>query len=86
MNARDALSPTNTTPTVILRQDYRPPSHRLSAVKLDFTLSLDATRVVNEFSFERAGDSAALHLHGDELTLVSVAVDGRLLKSDEFEY
>ncbi|NBP27296.1 MAG: aminopeptidase N [Betaproteobacteria bacterium] len=86
MNARDALGPTNTTPTVILRQDYRPPSHRLSSVSLDFTLSLDATRVVNEFSFERAGDSAALHLHGDELTLVSIAVDGRPLKSDEFEY
>jgi aminopeptidase N len=86
MNARDALNPIPTAPATILRQDYRPPSHRISSVQLDFTLNLDSTRVVNEFSFERMGESAALHLHGDELTLISVAIDGQPLAQDAFEH
>jgi aminopeptidase N len=85
MNARDSLSPSIATPAVIHRQDYQPPSHRISSVKLEFTLGLEDTRVVNEFSFERTGTEAALKLHGDELGFVSVAINGKTLTADEFE-
>ncbi|MBU3725082.1 MAG: aminopeptidase N [Burkholderiaceae bacterium] len=86
MNARDSVNPAPAAPTTIHRQDYRPPSHRITSVKLDFTLHLESTRVVNEFTFERTGDSSELHLYGDELTLVSVAIDGRQLTQDEFAH
>ena len=79
MNARDALAPSVQTPSVIHRNDYTPPSHRIQGVRLDFTLGLESTRVVNEFAFEavsEGGLAGELRLHGDELTLVSVMVDG----------
>ena len=85
MTARDALNPAVTAPTVIRRQDYQPPTYRIDSVALDFTLGLEATRVVNEFTFRRNGNQASLRLHGDELTLVSVAVDGRTLSPAEFK-
>lgn len=86
MNARDSLTPIPAAPTVIRRQDYLPPSHRIGSVKLDFTLGLESTRVINEFFFERAGQTEALQLHGDELTLVSVAIDGRALDAHEYDH
>ncbi len=85
MNARDSLSPAITTPAVIHRRDYQPPTHHISSVKLDFTLGLEDTCVVNEFAFERTGSQAALTLHGDELGFVSVALNGRTLAADEFD-
>lgn len=85
MSARDALNPAITTPVVIRRHDYQPPTHRVESVSLDFTLGLEATRVVNEFTFARTGDQSALCLYGDELTFVSVAVDGRTLAPTEFD-
>jgi aminopeptidase N len=85
MNARDSLSPAIATPAVIHRQDYRPPTHRILTVRLEFMLGLEDTRVVNEFAFERTGSEAALKLHGDELGFVSVAIDGKTLSADEFE-
>ncbi len=85
MNARDALAPSIPAPAVIYRHDYRPPSHSITCVKLDFTLGLEETRVVNEFAFERTGSEAALKLHGDELGFVSAAIDGKTLSASEFE-
>ena len=80
MSARDALNSAITTPVVISRHDYQPPTYRIESVKLDFTLGLEATRVVNEFAFTRTGNQTALRLHGDELTFVNVALDGRTLE------
>jgi len=85
MSARDALTQIPSTPVVIRREDYRPPTHRISNVKLQFTLDLERTQVINEFECESTGTEKELHLYGDELSLVSVSVNGRPLESDEFE-
>jgi aminopeptidase N len=85
MSARDALTPAPTVPVVIRRSDYRPPSHRIGDVRLDFTLGLESTRVINEFSFVRSGTDSRLRLHGDELGFVGVSVDGRALDATEFD-
>jgi aminopeptidase N len=42
--------------------------------------------VINEFVFERVGDVSGLHLHGNELSLINVAIDGQELKENEYEY
>ncbi|MFM8676083.1 MAG: M1 family aminopeptidase [Burkholderiaceae bacterium] len=86
MNARDSLSSTTPSSSVIRRRDYTPPSHRIGQVRLDFTLGIESTRVINEFDFEAVGDAQSLALHGDELTLISVSVDGRLLADHELDY
>ncbi len=86
MNAKDALAGAlNAVPKVIRRQDYTPPSHKISRVKLDFTLGVESTKVINEFDFESSsGKSSPISLHGDELGFISVAVDGALLASDAY--
>lgn len=48
-------------------------------------LDLKATRVINEFRFHRNGSAKDMHLHGDELTFVSVSLDGRLLAPESFD-
>lgn len=85
MSARDALNPAITKPVVISRHDYQPPTHRIESVSLDFTLGLEATRVVNEFTFTRIGNQSSLRLHGDELTFVSVSLDSRTLAPPDFD-
>ena len=60
--------------------DYRPPDYLIDHVELDVSLDRHATRVVATLAVRpnpagRAG--AALALDGDELTLVSLELDGR---------
>ena len=77
MNARDSIAHASAKSVVTYREDYLPPTHRISWVRLDFTLGLDATRVVSEFAFERVGNIADLCLHGDELHLTRVTINGQ---------
>ena len=62
---------------MIYRRDYAPPTHRVDGIRLDFTLDLKSTRVVNEFSFQRTGSERDLCLHGDELELTRVSLNGQ---------
>ena len=72
-------APVPQAPPVIRREDYRPPAWLVPEIALDFELGLDATKVVSHLSVGRnpQGDGAAtLRLNGDQLTPVSVRVDG----------
>ncbi|MCH7627344.1 MAG: aminopeptidase N [Proteobacteria bacterium] len=65
---------------VVLRADYRPPAWLVPEVALDFTLSLDATRVRSALKVAKnpAGDGGALlRLNGDGLVAQAVLVDGQ---------
>ena len=78
---------TPSSPKVIRRQDYRPPDHRIDRVELDFDLEPDATRVKAHMTVHRTttGDGRPpLVLDGDELDLVSVALDGRPLEKSRY--
>ena len=75
------------TPPVIRLSEYRVPDFLIDRVTLDFSLEPGATRVISRLDMRRnpAGiASAALELDGDELSLVSVAIDGRALGAGEF--
>ncbi|OOY30963.1 aminopeptidase N [Thioclava sp. F36-6] len=65
--------------------DYRPYPFTLETVRLDFTLDPDATEVRAGLSFSPRQEAAALELDGEDLELVSVAVDGRALTPDDYE-
>ncbi len=66
--------------------DYRPPDYLIDQTDLTFELASRGTRVVAEMQCQRNGDHrAALFLHGEELTLESVAIDGEALAADRYQ-
>jgi aminopeptidase N len=76
---------TDTAPVRL--SDYRPPDYLADRVALDFRLNAQATRVIARFSL-RPNEGAVgrpLVLLGDELTLVSVALDGARLAPSRYE-
>lgn len=75
------------TPQIIRLSEYRVPDFLIDHVALDFRLAPEATRVTSVLAMRRnpAGQAgAALVLDGDELTLVSVAVDGQPLPASAY--
>jgi aminopeptidase N len=68
-------------PSAIQREDYRPPDWMIPDVALDFALAAETTRVTATLSVTRNGDhDRPLMLDCDELSLVSVKVDGVLIE------
>jgi aminopeptidase N len=67
-------------PRTIFLKDYVPPAWRVPRVELDFRLDPSRTRVRSRMSLERiGGEDQPLVLYGQDLTLVSLALDGRPL-------
>ena len=64
-------------PTVIRREDYRPPDWLVPEIRLEFDLGAEKTTVRATLSVTRNGDHArALRLDGDGPKLIAVKVDG----------
>jgi aminopeptidase N len=73
-----AEAPPSPTHVAIRREDYRPPDWLVPEISLDFDLGIETTRVRAILNVERNGDhDRPLRLDGDEIELVSVAVDGQ---------
>src|SRR5512143_4047405 len=73
-------------PKAIRREDYRPPDYRIETVDLDFDLGAEATRVKAKLAIRAADEGATqpLVLDGDELKLVSIALDGNRLAPGDY--
>jgi len=70
---------TTTASVVIHRTDYTPPAFLIDSVALEFDLAPEKTTVTNRMRVRRnpaAQHAANLTLVGDEIELVSVALDG----------
>ncbi|MBK6490726.1 MAG: aminopeptidase N [Sphingomonadales bacterium] len=64
-------------PTVVRREDYRPPDWLVPSVRLEFKLSVERTRVHATLLVERNGrHDRPLRLDGDELQPAALRVDG----------
>lgn len=75
-------------PGTIYLRDYRPPAYLITRTELHFELAEDATVVSSRLHMLRSGEipgPAPLELHGEELELLSVAVDGRELDDSEYQ-
>ena len=76
------------TPKTILLKDYTPPAFLVSSIDLDVDLRDDHALVKAKLAVTRnpvsADPKAPLKLDGDELELVSVALNGRVLANGEF--
>lgn len=79
------------SPSSVIRQsDYRPPSHRITDLKLDFELGLDETWLTSDFGFEPLPGpsnqgSTDLLLSGDGLCLEGAWLNDQPLAADAFQ-
>jgi aminopeptidase N len=73
-------------PRPVRLEDYRPPDWRIGTVDLDVALHPTATIVRAKLSVRPNGAAAPapLVLDGDELTLRSIRLDGKLLPAESF--
>ncbi len=75
-------------PKTILLQDYCPPEYLIDEVELYFDLYEEEARVRSSLKMRRNSESEsvgdALRLHGEQLELVSLKLDGRCLDADAY--
>ncbi|HEY4986685.1 MAG TPA: aminopeptidase N, partial [Bradyrhizobium sp.] len=71
-------------PRAVRLKDYRAPDYRIAEISLDFILEPLATRVTATSKVKRVGGAAPLVLDGEEMKLISVAIDGRKLQASEY--
>jgi len=73
------------TPVTIRLADYKPLSWRILSVDLDFALDPAETIVTANLEIEAAHDNAGpLHLDGEALKLLDLAIDGRKLAASDY--
>lgn len=76
------------TPQTVYLKDYTPPEYLIDNVELNFDLDEQRTHVCATLSLRRnpqsLADSVALKLLGEELQLVSVAIDGAPLEASQY--
>ena len=75
---------TDTAPTPTLLSDYTPPSHDITSVHLSVNLSPTATEVTSKMEVRPVRDEPFV-LNGENIDLLSVAIDGRVLKRTEYQ-
>lgn len=75
------------SPETVFAKDYKRPAYQIESVGLTFDLGFEHTEAVAEMRVRRASETTEktpLFLNGDELTLQSVAIDGRALGGGEY--
>jgi aminopeptidase N len=81
-------APPGTTPRETRLADYRPPDFLIDTVDLSFDLDEAATRVRSRVALRRnpasADKGAPLALHGQDVTLVRLALDGAELGANRY--
>jgi aminopeptidase N len=78
----------NDQPVTFRRGDYQPSEYRIDRVQLEFDLDAERTLVTSTFDVRRepAGETRQLlRLDGEDLELVSVALDGHTLDPAAYE-
>ena len=71
-------------PRAIRLADYQAPQFRIHTVHLDFQLDPQATRVHARLEITRLHGNGPLVLHGEDQTLLAVALDGAALAADRY--
>ena len=71
-------------PRAIHLADYHAPDFHIETVALDFALDPQATRVTARLQIARIHAGAPLVLTGEDLKLISISLDGRILKEGDY--
>ncbi|MGD9639296.1 MAG: aminopeptidase N [Alphaproteobacteria bacterium] len=79
---------TENAPQTKYLKDYKRPEYQVSNVDLEFDLDPETTKVKSTLKikseYDRTGGVKPMHLDGDELDFVSVAINGRKLNPEEY--
>jgi len=82
------MKTTDSMPKTTYLKDYLPPEYLIESVDLNFTLNEDETTVVSTQLISKNPKSSlntkTLFLHGNELTLISVELDGKKLNASAY--
>ena len=71
---------------VVRRQDYQPPAWLVPELELEFDLGIAASEVHGRFRVRRgSGPDQPVRLDGEELELLEVRLDGKVLGESEYE-
>ena len=74
-------------PALIRLNDYRAPAWRVETVELDFDLGIDASELFARLLLRRdPAQTAPLRLDGENLQLLSIALDGEQLAATAYRY
>lgn len=75
----------NPTPPTVFRHDYTPPAYWVDSVEIGFDLDATATLVSTRTVLRRnpVANSTELQLYGDQLELLSLLMNGKLLKAKQ---
>ncbi|USX21955.1 aminopeptidase N [Oxalobacteraceae bacterium OTU3REALA1] len=78
---------TDSSPTTIYRKDYTPPAFLVDTVELGFDLDPDRTVVANRITMRHnpASQSRDIVLHGEEIELVQLRMNGKALAPTEYK-
>ncbi|MTV41354.1 aminopeptidase N [Duganella radicis] len=78
---------TDSSPTTIFRKDYTPPAYLVDTVELGFDLAPARTVVANRITLRQNPDAAShdIVLHGEEIELVQVRLNGQQLSERDYE-
>jgi len=78
---------TDSSPTTIFRKDYTPPAYLVDTVELGFDLAPARTVVANRITLRQnpASKSRDIVLHGEEIELVQIRLNGKLLDAGDYE-
>ncbi|MCC5796215.1 MAG: aminopeptidase N [Methylophaga sp.] len=74
-------------PQITRLDDYRAPDFLIDTVSLEFELDASETRVTSKLKMRRnpKGQGGPCILNGEYLTLVSIALDGKILSGNEYQ-
>lgn len=78
---------TDSSPTTIYRKDYTPPAYLVDTVELGFDLAPARTVVANRMTLRQnpAAASRDIVLHGEEIELVQLRLNGQPLREDDYQ-
>ena len=78
---------TDSSPQTIFRKDYRPPAYLVDTVELGFDLDPARTVVASRVTLRHnpASKSRDIVLHGEDIELVQLRMNGQLLKAGQYQ-
>ena len=59
--------------------DYKKPNYHIESVHLTIDLDLKNTKIISKMQIQQQSEDNSLYLHGEELELVSVKLDGEIV-------
>ncbi len=72
-------------PSVKYLKDYKKPTHKIGHIYLELDLYDENTHVTNKMTVTPEKGETTLELNGEELTLLSIHVNGEKLESDRYQ-